>query len=178
MRKVYILLLFLLSLSITSCRYRVRHDRSTYQNYSAAPSRNEGRQTDVEKHGKCIIPIQHQDGVLLIPAKVNDIPMKFIFDTGASTISMSLTEANFLVKQGNLTQNDIEGNTEFMDANGNISEGCVINLKKVQIGDAIIHNVKASVVMNQDAPLLFGQTALSKFGKVSIDYNNNQLILE
>ena len=40
---------------------------------------------------------------------------------------------------------------------------------------ALLHNVEANVVDNIQAPLLLGQTALSKFGKVTIDYNNNTI---
>ncbi len=43
----------------------------------------------------------------------------------------------------------------------------------MEIGGIILHNVEANVVDNIQAPLLLGQTALSKFGKVTIDYNNN-----
>jgi len=119
-----------------------------------------------------------ENGVLYIPVEINGVPMRFIFDTGASSVTMSLTEANFLAKQGKLTDDDILGSENFMDANGNISEGTEIILRSVRIGDREISNVKASVVMNQRAPLLFGQTAMAAFGKVSIDYNKNVLILE
>ena len=37
---------------------------------------------------------------------------------------------------------------------------------------ALLHNVEATVVNNIQAPLLLGQTALAKFGKISIDYDN------
>jgi len=38
--------------------------------------------------------------------------------------------------------------------------------------------VKASVINNDEAPLLLGQSALSKFGKVTIDNEKKLLILE
>jgi predicted aspartyl protease len=46
-----------------------------------------------------IITMEKHDNLNVVPCKVNDIPMKFIFDTGASTVSISLTEARFLLKK-------------------------------------------------------------------------------
>ena len=47
-----------------------------------------------------------------------------------------------------------------------------MNLETVNIGGIVLHDVEATVVDNISAPLLLGQTALAKFGKISIDYNN------
>lgn len=124
------------------------------------------------------IKMERESGVIMMPAKVNGVPMKFVFDTGASNITISQTEAMFLAKQGLLTKKDIMGTERYQTADGNISEGTVIRLREVQIGDRTIRNVKASVTGSQNAPLLLGQTALSKFGKVSIDYENGYLIFE
>ena len=51
----------------------------------------------------------------------------------------------------------------------------MVNLRAVKIGDIMLHNVQATVVDNIQAPLLLGQTALSKFGKVSLDYNHGYI---
>ena len=104
--------------------------------------------------------------------------MKFIFDTGASIISISQAEAAFLYKQGTLTDEDFIGNSSFQDANGNVSEGTIARLRKVKVGNIILQDVEASIVPNQRAPLLFGQSALKKFGRISIDNTKHQLILE
>jgi aspartyl protease family protein len=104
--------------------------------------------------------------------------MNFIFDTGASIISISSTEAMFLYKQGTLKEEDFIGNVNFQDATGAISEGTIIRLKTVKIGNKILQNVEASIVHNNSAPLLFGQSALAKFGKVSIDYDRNEITFE
>ena len=47
-----------------------------------------------------IIKLEKVNGIYKIPCKVNGILMNFIFDTGASDVSISLTEAMFLMKQG------------------------------------------------------------------------------
>ncbi len=70
------------------------------------------------------------------------------------------------------------GKDEFIDANGDISVGTIIKLKEVTIGNRTIYDINASVVDNSIAPLLFGQSALEQFGKISIDYNNSMVTFE
>lgn len=116
-------------------------------------------------------------GVYEIPCKVNNLPLKFIFDTGASDISISSLEATFMLKNGYLNKYDILGRQNYQTASGEIMQGTKIKLRNVTIGEVDLKNIEASVAHNQDAPLLFGQSALSKFGKVEIDNKNNKLII-
>ena len=125
-----------------------------------------------------VVKMERQNGVFQIPVEVNGAKMYFIFDTGASVISISEVEALFLVKQGSLSREDILGSVNFSDANGDISEGTIIRLRTVKIGNRILENIEASVVHNLKAPLLFGQSALEKFGKISIDHNKGEITFE
>lgn len=130
-------------------------------------------------HGSSQIPlVKDESGVYQIPVLINGVEMSFVFDTGASLISISNVEANFLFKQGRLSKEDILGEVNFSDANGDISVGTIINLREVTLGNRVLKNVQASVVDNSVAPLLFGQSALAQFGKVSIDYKRQMLIIE
>lgn len=115
------------------------------------------------------IPFTKEDGVCKVKCKINDLPLYFVFDTGASSVSLSMVEATFMMKNGYLKTKDIVGSQYFVDANGNVNEGTVVNLRKVQFGELSIDNVRASVVKNQKAPLLLGQSVLSRIGKVEID---------
>lgn len=119
------------------------------------------------------VQMEKVNGVYMVPITVDGMPLKFVFDTGASAISISTAEVAVLYKQGLITDKDVKGSEQFVDATGHVSVGAIINLKTVTIGDITLHNVEASVVDNISAPLLLGQTALSKFGKISIDYDNN-----
>jgi len=121
--------------------------------------------------------MNQESGVFTVPIEVNEVPMKFIFDTGASSISISQVEASFLYKQGKLTEEDVRGSQQFQDANGDVSIGIIINLKTVKIGDRVLANVPASVVTNNSAPLLLGQSALQRFGKFTIDYQEGTITL-
>jgi predicted aspartyl protease len=80
-----------------------------------------------------------------------------------------MVEATFMMKNGYLTKDDVVGNQYFQDANGNVSEGTIINLRRVHLGDCDLENVKANVVRNQKAPILLGQSVLSRLGKIEID---------
>ena len=125
-----------------------------------------------------VIKMRKEGGVYCIPCFINGIAMDAIFDTGASSISMSLTEARFLRKQGKLDDEDIIGIKQYSTAEGTILEGMDVVLKEVVFGGRILRNVRAGIVENEVAPILFGQSALSKFGKITIDYSNETLILE
>jgi aspartyl protease family protein len=130
------------------------------------------------RNEKTMIKMVEENGIYKIPVEINGSNMNFIFDTGASIISISATEAMFLYKQGTLEEEDFLGNVNFQDATGAISEGTIIRLKSVKIGNKTLKNVKASVVHNNQAPLLFGQSALAEFGKISIDYKRNEITFE
>ena len=127
---------------------------------------------------KNVIKMKMSGGVYLIPAVVNGSNMDFIFDTGASDITISQVEALFLYRQGTLTEDDFIGVQQYQIADGSISEGSIINLKTVQIGNKVLRNVKASIIHNTSAPLLLGQSALNQFGQITIDYKNNEITLE
>lgn len=121
------------------------------------------------------IPFTRENGVCKVKCTLNNLPLYFIFDTGASDVSISNIEASFMFKNEYLSQRDIIGKQRYSDANGDISVGTVVNIAEVKFGDLQLSNVKASVVNNQKAPLLLGQSILSKLGKIEID-NDKKVI--
>lgn len=145
------------------------------QSEASEPERTRG---ESKWSGTAEVRMIKESGVYKIPVDINGSKMNFIFDTGASIISISETEARFLYKQGTLTEADFVGEANFTDANGDISSGMVVKLRTVKIGDRILHNVQASIVPNSNAPLLLGQTALAQFGKISIDYQLGTITFE
>ncbi|WP_299214660.1 retropepsin-like aspartic protease [uncultured Aquimarina sp.] len=115
------------------------------------------------------VNLDQEKGVFKVPCEVNGIPMKFIFDTGASNVTISITEANFLLKQGLLTENDIKESVNYQIASGQIDEGTKVILRRIEFEDIVIENVIATVVHEQNAPLLLGMSAINKLGKISIE---------
>lgn len=125
------------------------------------------------------VPItRHTGGTFEIPCSVNGLSLNMIFDTGASTVTISSVEANFMLKNNYLSADDIKGSNYYTIANGDIIEGSVITLKEVKVGDAVLHNVDASVVKNQKAPLLLGQSVMERFGTITIDNINSKLVIK
>lgn len=115
------------------------------------------------------IPFIKDGNVLSVKCKINNLPLYFIFDTGATDISLSDVETAFMIKNNYISEKDIIGRQQYLTADGSIIEGTVINLKKIELGELELNNIKASVVKNQKAPLLLGQSVFNKMGKFEID---------
>lgn len=127
-------------------------------------------------NSQTIIRMQQIGGVSTIPCKINGLPLNFIFDTGASEVSLSLTEVSFMLKNGYLKKEDFIGTSNYLDANGEIREGLKVIIKKIEIGNLFISDVTANIVKNLKAPILLGQSALRKFGKFQVDFDENTII--
>jgi aspartyl protease family protein len=127
---------------------------------------------------KTILRMENDDGVKYVWIEINGLRLRFIFDTGASSICISSSEASVLYRQGTLLKDDILDVQYFQDATGTISAGTRINLKTVKIGDRTLNNIEATVIDNNQAPLLLGQTAFEKFGKISIDNDKGEITFE
>ena len=125
-----------------------------------------------------VLKMELQNGVRYVWIEINGIRLRFIFDTGASSICISPAEATVLYRQGTLQKEDILNVEYFQDATGKISEGTKVNLREVKIGDMILENVEALVIDNVNAPLLLGQTVLERFGSIEIDNVNGQIIFK
>ncbi|MDE6458190.1 MAG: retroviral-like aspartic protease family protein, partial [Muribaculum sp.] len=92
-------------------------------------------------------------------------------------VTMSMVEANFMLKNDYIQPADIVGSARYMDANGDITEGTIVNLRTVNFGGLELNNVRASVVRNQKAPLLLGQSVLGRLGKIEIDNPGMKLVI-
>lgn len=115
------------------------------------------------------VPFTASNGVTKVDCTINGLPLNFIFDTGASDVTISQTEANFMFKNGYLAQKDIVGKQRYGTADGSVHVGTVFILNKINFGGLELQNIRASVVANQKAPLLLGQTVLQRLGKIEID---------
>ena len=133
--------------------------------------------TAAASFSQTVIQMKKNGGVSVVPCIVNGLSLSFIFDTGASDVSISLTEALFMFKNGYLKKEDILGSENYLNASGNIEEGITINLREIEIGGLQLYNIKATIVKSMDAPLLLGQSALSKLGTINLDLSKNELTI-
>ncbi len=115
------------------------------------------------------IKMEKDGGVFTIPCTVNGLELDFIFDTGASDVSISLTEALFMLKNKYMNEEDIVGEEYFEDATGTVSAGTKVILRKIEFAGYTLTDVEASVVHELSAPLLLGQTAMEQLGKFEFD---------
>ena len=135
-----------------------------------------GEDTNISSDERVVeIPFTKAGGVTKVDCTINELPLSFIFDTGASDVTISQVEANFMYKNGYLSNKDVIGKQRYQTADGNISVGTTIILKEVQFAGLTLKNVRASVVKSQNAPLLLGQTVLQRLGKIEID-NSNRIL--
>lgn len=169
----FVFVLLLVCSLFGSCRHRHYRDQVTDSENTVDSRNNRDEYKEAQRIRRGTkVKMEAAGGVYLVPITVNGLDLKFIFDTGASSICISSAEATVMVRQGKITRDDILGQQQFQDATGGISVGTIVNLKTVEIGGIVLHDVEATVVDNIQAPLLLGQTALAKFGKISIDYDD------
>lgn len=121
------------------------------------------------------VPFTRHGGVTQVKCSVNGLPLHFIFDTGAADVTISRVEATFMFKNEYLSSSDVIGKARYIDANGDISVGTVLNIKKITFGGLELENVRASVVESNNALLLLGQSVLNRLGKIEIDYDRSIL---
>lgn len=122
-----------------------------------------------------IIQMEEYNGVYKIPCTINGAKMKFIFDTGASNVCLSLSMAEYLYDNGYITNTDIIGEGQTSVADGRIVDHININLRDLEISGCHLHNVQAVVLAEQNTPLLMGQSAIQKLG--TIELNGSILII-
>jgi aspartyl protease family protein len=115
------------------------------------------------------ILMEKRNMVYYVPCKINGVRADFIFDTGAGMISLSAGFAEKLIEQGLISRDDVLGQANSQVADGRIQAVTIVNIRDVEIGGLHLYNVKASIKEQQNAPLLLGQSAIEKLGRVTID---------
>lgn len=182
--KILLISIFAFCINLLSgcsgCSKSGLREKSNKIEYSPTPTNrginNNERPRNTGK--KTIIKMENDYGIKYVWIEVNGLKLRFIFDTGASNICISSAEATVLYRQGTLLKEDILDVQYFQDATGKVSAGTKINLRTVKIGNRLLNNIKAIVIDNNEAPLLLGQSAFEKFGKISIDNKKGEIIFE
>ena len=119
-----------------------------------------------------------EDGVYYVPMRVNGQELEFVFDTGASSIYIYRLEAALLLKQGRISAEDKTGESQATIADGSTVHGTRINLREVELAGVTLHDVEADISDNDSAPLLLGQSAMSRFGAFKVDYKKQTITFE
>lgn len=112
---------------------------------------------------------------VLIDSKVK---ANFIFDTGASYVTIGTELYNRLKAEGLLPFNKLIGEQNFQLADGSITSAFIYQIDEFKIGSKTVSNVKCAVVLNKDSPNLLGQSFLEKLGKFKIDWERKRIIFD
>lgn len=108
---------------------------------------------------------QSANGHYFVAGAINDQPLNFLIDTGASMVAIPTSLAN----SANLR---CEQFGQMQTANGT-TPACKVVIAKLKFGKFILRNVEAVVTPNLSQPLL-GMNALSRF---NVDQHNGQMSL-
>ena len=104
-------------------------------------------------------------GTYRFDCTVNGIGMKMLFDTGASSVSLSLTTAKYLIENGYLEVRDIKGHSYSQIADGSTVPKLNAIINDIGIGSVHIKNVAASIVLSENAALLLlGMSVIQSLG--------------
>ena len=126
-----------------------------------------------------IIKLQKAGSIYSVPVELNGVlKIDFIFDSGASDVSISPDVALTLLRTGTIKKEDWLEGAYYKFADGSTAKSKRFKLKSLKIGNKIISNVICSISNSLEAPMLLGQSVLSKFGKYTFDYKNGVLVVE
>ena len=127
--------------------------------------------------GQKVIILTKQDGVYTVPCSINGVKRSLVFDTGASSVTISIQLAKLLYNSGKLKDADIKGLGKSQVASGHIINNMSIVLRDVEISGMHLKNVDAVIIEGQNVPLLLGLSAIQKLGKVTLSGMNHILII-
>lgn len=128
------------------------------------------QQLVMSEAGRIEVP-RGPDGHYYLTLEINDAPVRFVVDTGAT--SMVLTQAD--AARVGLSEQDVIFYSEAMTANG-VVRTAPVRLEDVALGPFHDSNVRAFVNEGEMTKSLLGMDYLSRFARLEI--NNGRLILE
>jgi len=133
--------------------------------------------TETENKSNSIRLIKNKSGLYEIPILLNDVlKINFIFDSGASEVSISPDVALTLIRTGTIGENDWLPSQTYQFADGSTAKSKRFLLRKLVLGNFEISNIEVSISNSIEAPMLIGQNVMQKFGTITID-NENQLLI-
>ena len=126
------------------------------------------------------VPYSEKFGVKTIPVKINGVSMDMIYDTGCSGLHLSLHELQTMYKNGNFSNDDIIDIEPTLIADGSFAKNGVVIIRSIEIdGDGgkieIKKPIRATVSLNQVAPVLLGNGVIDEMASGSVDNRNKTI---
>lgn len=111
-----------------------------------------------------VLIARSQDGHFYTDILINNQKIRFLIDTGASSIAISKSDAQKL----GINLDNLNYNITYSTANG-LNQAARIQLQSLQIGDKIFKNIDASIGKGEMDVSLLGMSVISKFSSFTID---------
>lgn len=112
------------------------------------------------------IPKSRNDGQFWTDARVNSGHVRFLIDTGASSVALTLNDA----KKAGIRTRDLTYNVPIATAGGR-NMAAYVELKSISVGAITLRNVRALVVPEGLNTSLLGMTYLGQLQKVEATPN-------
>jgi aspartyl protease family protein len=130
---------------------------------TAAPSKDEQNETGEVTSGGAVTLTREGDGHFYVEANVNGAPVRMMVDTGATSVALTMEDAEAL----GISQSE-EGFSQTGRGVGGEVAVMPISIDTLSVG-AISHRDVPAVVVNSELQVsLLGQSWLSRVGNVSI----------
>jgi len=94
---------------------------------------------------------------------VNGVPVRFMVDTGATSTTLSISDAIRVGIDVNVLQPNSHANTA-----GGVVPICMMILPEIQFGSLVLRDVVVAIVMNEGNSSLFGMEVLNRFSSIEI----------
>jgi predicted aspartyl protease len=124
------------------------------------------------------VALINEGGTFKVPVLINGaILLHFVVDSGASDVSIPADVVLTLMRTGTLKSSDFLGSQTYRLADGSTTNSKTFLIRSLKVGNKVMSNVKGTIA-NVQGDLLLGQSFLSRFRRVSFDYNRKILVME
>jgi peptidoglycan-associated lipoprotein len=115
---------------------------------------------------------------IIVPCIMNGYAENFTYITGTKGLNISLDFALKMLKDGAITKNDFEGDVTKILAEGTIVDRAAFYIKEIRIGNKTVNDVAATVIHNQEVPVVMGENTLKMFGNYKINKEKSEISFE
>lgn len=119
------------------------------------------------------IPFEVEGNTNYINAKIGDRLIKFVFDTGATSVLLPQSDFQELKSLGKI---NVIGTSKVKVADGTTHDAYNYNIADINIDGIHIKDISATTIIGQEGCALFGMTAIKKLGDYQM--KNGNLILQ
>lgn len=124
------------------------------------------------------VELSYRGGVYHTPVTLNgSVRLEFVVDTGAASVYIPEDVFRTLIRTGTVSESDFLRMGKSETASGEIIENPIVNIRQLQIGNQVIHNVEAAIG-GMSASLLLGQSALQQLEPWSINTSKKILTMK